>query len=291
MTTRNTKLSLHRFLTRQRKYLIAAAVVLIFTLPILVKTLTSQSDQPPQPVQLPTENVISDGTMRRIQIPILMYHYIGQLPENADPYRIELTVSTQRFREHLEYLASQGYSSVSLYEVNSALLSGTALPVKPIVLTFDDGYRDHYDNVLPLLREFNFTGTFFVITGYADQGLPQYLSWLQIQEMAQQGMSIEPHTKSHIDLRQRSRDELIYEIVGSVESIQAHTGQSGAIFAYPGGRYDDQTLSVIQDTSIRRAVTTEHGSLLTSDNLYELPRLRISGEMSVTALGQLLNSG
>jgi peptidoglycan/xylan/chitin deacetylase (PgdA/CDA1 family) len=291
MTTRNIKLSLHRLLTVKRSHLAVVLLMMIFTLPLVVKTLTSQSDRLQQPIQLPTENVISDGTLRRIQVPILMYHYVGPLPENPDQYRVELTVSTQRFREHLEYLASQGYSSVSLYEVNSALLSGTPLPAKPIVLTFDDGYRDHYDNVLPLLREFNFNGTFFVITGYADQGLPQYLSWAQIQEMAQQGMSIEPHTKSHIDLRQRTRDELIYEIVGSVESIQAHTGQSGAIFAYPGGRYDDQTLSVLHDTSVRRAVTTEHGSLLTSDNLYELPRLRISGEMSVTALDQLLHSG
>jgi peptidoglycan/xylan/chitin deacetylase (PgdA/CDA1 family) len=291
MTIRIHNLSLHRFFKRLRVHhirLLFVISVLGLTLPLLVKTLTSQPDQP---VQLPTENVIGDGTMRRIYIPILMYHYVGQLPKDPDPYRVELTVSTQRFREHLEYLISQGYSSVSLYEVNNALLSGSPLPAKPIILTFDDGYRDHYENVFALLREFNLRGTFFVITGYADQGLSQYLSWAQIEEMAQQGMWIEPHTKSHIDLRERSREQLIYEIVGSVESIQAHTGQSGAIFAYPGGRYDNQTLSVIQDTPIRRAVTTQHGALLTSDNFYELPRLRVSGEMSVTALDQLLRSG
>jgi peptidoglycan/xylan/chitin deacetylase (PgdA/CDA1 family) len=282
------KLSLYRFFTFRRLQLVAVMAILALTLPAPVRTLISQSDQP---ITLPTENVISDGTLRRIYVPVLMYHYVGDLPEESDRYRVELTVSTQRFREHLEYLVSQGYSSVSLYEVNNALVSGSSLPAKPIVLTFDDGYRDHYDNVFPLLKEFNFRGTFFVITGYADQGLPQYLSWVQIQEMAQQGMWIEPHTKSHKDLRERTREELIYEIAGSIESIQAHTGQSGAMFAYPGGRYDGQTLSVIQDTPVRRAFTTQHGAHLTSDNLYELPRLRISGEMSVAALDQLLRSG
>ncbi len=284
MTMRTNKLSICRFLYIKRLWTAICTILLFITVMPLISQQSAESE-------LSSETTISDGTLRRIYVPVLMYHYVGTLPEDPDPYRIELTVSAQRFREHIEYLVSQGYSSVSLYEVNEALLNGTPLPPKPIVLTFDDGYLDHYTNVFPILRQHSFTGTFFIITGYADQGLPQYLSWPQIQEMARQGMSIEPHTKSHIDLRQRPREQLIYEIVGSIESIQAHTGQRGTVFAYPGGRYDQQTLSVIRETPVQLAVTTTHGAYLTTDNRYELPRLRISGEMSVTALAQLLRSG
>ncbi len=282
MTIRIHKLSIYRFLRSQIFWALLTSIVL---------TLSIQSSTSQQPSESLSQTSIADGTLRRIYVPILMYHYVGPLPEDADRYRTELTVSAQRFREHIEFLVSQGYSSTSLYEVNNALLTGAPLPPKPIVLTFDDGYTDHYTNVLPILREYNFTGTFFIITGYADQGLTQHLSWAQIQEMGYNGMSIEPHTKSHIDLRQRPREQLIYEIVGSMESIQAHTGQKGTIFAYPGGRYDEQTLSIIQQTGVQRAVTTTHGAWLTTDNRYELPRLRVSGEMSVAALAQLLRSG
>jgi hypothetical protein len=62
------------------------------------------------------------------------------------------------------------------------------------------------------------------------------------------------------------------------------------MFAYPSGRYDDYTLNVLETLPVWRAVTTQHGSLYTTDNYLELPRLRVSGNMGVAGLAQLLNS-
>lgn len=231
-----------------------------------------------------------DGTLRRIHVPVLMYHYVGDLPEDSDIYRTDLTLDPGVFRGHLEYLRDENYTTISLYDLYDALVYGRELPPRPIVLTFDDGHIDHYENVFPLLREFDFTGTFFIITQTADEANVDYVTWAQIQEMAAAGMSMESHTKTHIDLRDRDHDRLVYEILGSIESLRAHTGQPTRMFAYPAGRYDENTLAVLGQAGVQIALTTQYGAYHTSDNLLELPRLRISRDTGVPGLDHLLRS-
>lgn len=236
------------------------------------------------------ESMIGDGTLRRIRVPILMYHYVSPLPPDADEFRIALTLEPGIFREHLQYLKDQEYTSISLYDLHDALSLGKPLPPKSVILTFDDGYIEHYTTVYPLLKEYGFSGTFFIITGRADNNDPGYVSWNQIQEMSENGMFMESHTKSHSDLRERSYDFLVYEILGSIESLKAHTNEDVNLFCYPAGRYDDSTLEVLNTLPIWIAVTTQPGTLHTTDNMLELPRLRITNDTGVLGLAQLLNS-
>jgi peptidoglycan/xylan/chitin deacetylase (PgdA/CDA1 family) len=151
----------------------------------------------------------ADGTLRRIRVPILMYHYISEPPPGADAYRIELSITPDIFRAHMQYLEDEGYTPVSLYDLDAALIRGAALPAKPVILTFDDGHIDHYTNVFPILKEYGFTATFFVITARLDERNADYINWEQAEEMATTGMNIEPHTKNHFDLRNRNRDFLV----------------------------------------------------------------------------------
>ncbi len=231
-----------------------------------------------------------DGTFRRIRVPILMYHYVGDLPADADKYRIDLTVSTATFQAHVGYLFDQGFTPISLYQMNQALLDGTPLPNKPVVLTFDDGYSDAYTNVFPTLKARGFTGTFFIITSRPDDHDPNYMSWDQIREMADAGMSMESHTKDHPNLSGRAYDYLVYQLLGSLQSLSAYTGRQPHMLAYPGGDYDQNLLDVARTMPIWRAVTTEHGRYVTTDNRLEVPRLRVSGSYGVPALAQILNS-
>lgn len=233
--------------------------------------------------------VTADDTVRRIRVPILMYHYVSPLPPEADNIREGLTVSPDTFRSHVEYLASEGYTSISLYEMNKALDDGSPLPSKPIILTFDDSYTDHYTYVFPVLQEFGFTGTFFVITEYTDNQNLNHMTWQQIKEMSDAGMSMESHTKSHNTLVERTYDFLVWEIVGSIESLESHTGSRPEIFSYPVGRYDNNTLAMLDTTSVIRAVTTEYGVYHTMHNALLSPRLRITGEMGVAGLRNLLD--
>jgi len=239
-----------------------------------------------EPMQHPV--IASDGTLRRIRVPILMYHYISPLPADADAYRQDLTITPDVFRAHMRYLHDEGYSTISMYQLDEALMQGSLLPPNPIILTFDDGYIDAYTTVFPILREFGLTGTFFIITGRADANDPDYVNWQQISEMSAAGMSMESHTKNHADLRGRTYDFLVYELLGSLESLQAYTGIEPHIFAYPIGHYDGMTLDVVRGLPVWRAVTTQAGMLQTTDNRLEMPRVRVSGDTGVSGLAYLL---
>lgn len=229
-----------------------------------------------------------DGTLRRVRVPILMYHYVSDLPEDADDIRRGLTITPDQFREQMVYLRAAGYTTISLYQLRDALTRGTPLPSQPIILTFDDGYLDHYLYVFPTLRRFGYTGTFFIITGLADAVHPGHLNWAQIREMAAAGMSMESHTKNHPDLRNRSYEFLVYELLGSLESLQAHTGVSAHMLAYPVGRYDDAVLAVVRQMPIWSAVTTQPGVVHTTDRLLELARVRVPAGAGAAGLAAAL---
>lgn len=254
-----------------------ALLCLLMAGPLVVGLQTRAADQ------------IGDGTWRRIRVPILMYHYISPLPEDADDIRTDLTITPDLFREHMAYLAAEGYDTITLDHLEAALLWGHPLPDNPVILTFDDGYTDHYEYVLPVLQDYGFTGTFFVITGRADRADAGYLTWAQIKMMADGGMNMQPHTKNHVDLRERDREFLVYEMLGSRESVEAHTGHAARMFSYPAGRYDAMTLDVAEALDLALAVTTRPGMLHTTDARLELPRVRVHGDTTAAGLAYLLS--
>jgi peptidoglycan/xylan/chitin deacetylase (PgdA/CDA1 family) len=262
------------------KTFILCLILLILSLSPAVAQDTSPDPDPPP---------AWDGTFRRIRVPILMYHYVSELPADADEYRRDLTLSPESFQDHVDFLFYQGYNPISLYQLDQALANGTPLPPKPVALTFDDGYIDHYTNVFPALKTYNFTGTFFIITGKADSNEAGYVNWNQIAEMAAAGMNMESHTKNHIDLRGREYDTLVYEMLGSMESLRFYTGRWPHIFCFPVGNYDDTAINVLETLPVWRAVTTENGTLHTNDNRLLMPRVRVSSDTTVTNLARLLS--
>lgn len=230
-----------------------------------------------------------DGTLRRIRLPILMYHYVETLPPNADNIRRGLTVSPELFEQHLGYLQQHGYETVNSEQVYHALTVGAPLPPKPIMLTFDDGYDTHYSIVFPLLRQYGMIGTFYVITSALDHQRSGHMTWPQAVEMAQAGMEIAAHTKNHVELRGRTHDQLVYEVIGSIESITAYAGQRPFGFAYPVGRYDRNTLRFMATVGPIVATTTQNGLYISTDTMLTAPRLRITQNVTPYALGRMLN--
>lgn len=230
-----------------------------------------------------------DGTLRRIRVPILMYHYVSELPADADDIRRGLTVEPEIFARQMTYLVEAGYNTVTLNEVDLALETGAPLPPNPVVLTFDDGHLDHYTHAFPILQANSQVGTFFIVSGFADNSREGYMSWAQIEAMAVAGMRMEAHSRTHSDLRERSFDFLVFEIAGSMESLAAHTGIEPSMFAYPVGRYDTDTLAVTASAGIQRAVTTQIGTWQNTTNRLEMPRMRVTNEVLADGMAYLLN--
>ncbi|MCP4357287.1 MAG: polysaccharide deacetylase family protein [Chloroflexi bacterium] len=243
---------------------------------------------PPQAGPLPTPNGIYSYTLKT---PILMYHYISIHPEDADKYRIDLSVAPDDFRAQMEYLAENGYTAVDPYDLSRAITDKTDLPAKPIIITIDDGYRDNYTNAFPILKEFGFTATIFLATDFLDRGDPNYLTWEMVKEMSDYGIKFEAHSKSHIDLREQSRDHLVWELLGSQETIAAHIGYRPHYFAYPGGRYDEDTIAVLQELGFWGAVTTMGGTWHGFEDRFEWTRVRIHNYTTIPDFADLVDLG
>lgn len=236
------------------------------------------------PTRAPTENPVAaappstpDGQTRAARLPILMYHYISDPPANADSYRRDLSVPPREFEIQLAYLRDAGYTSITLDDLLQHLTAGHPLPDKPVILTFDDGYLDNYLYAFPLLRQYGFSGTFFVITSLLDEARPGYISWEQAQQMQENGMDIQSHSLSHPDLSGQSIALLQHEIAGSRQAIEAHLHKPVRFFAYPFGQYDRQVIDVLRSAGYQAAVTTMAGVVHTSTALFELARVRIHG--------------
>jgi len=243
--------------------------------PTMTRTPTSTPTATPTPT--PTPLPTPDGVARQVRVPILMYHHIAVPPADADIYRRDLSVTPENFAAQLQYLAEQGYQTITLYDLVYYLALGWPLPPKPIILTFDDGYRDNYTHAFPLLRKHGFVGTFFILTEPIDQKHEEYLTWPQVREMNAAGMDIEVHGRTHRDLRGRDTDFLIWEIVGPQEIVEARIHHRPRFFCYPSGEYDDLVIAILKSAHFWGAVTTEQGTLHTSENLFDLQRIRIKG--------------
>lgn len=237
-------------------------------------TITRTPPPTPTPVG-PTPD--AKATERTVHVPILMYHYVEPWPVEAGELRQGLTVQPADFAAQMRYLAEQGYVTVSLYDVIRALAVGQPLPPKAVVLTFDDGYRTLMNDAVPTLQQYDYTGTVFVITQFMDEGRSEYLTWEQAEALQAQGWSIEPHTKTHEALAGRDRDFQLYQMLGSIETVAAHTGEYPRFFAYPLGYYDEVSVQLAEDLQLWGAVTTEFGFDHTLASPYTLRRVRVNG--------------
>ncbi len=220
-----------------------------------------------------------------------MYHYVSIPPEDADVYRTDLSVEPEVFREQMAYLAENGFTTVDLYDLSRTISNKQELPEKPIILTFDDGYLDIYENAFPILQEYGFTGTFFIPTAFIDNNRAGYMNWAMIEEMAAEGHRFEPHSRTHLDLRGRERDTLIWEILGPQETLAAHIGYTPRYFAYPSGQYDQDVISLLYELDFWGAVTTMGGKWHGFIDRYEWVRLRIRNDTPLAEFIDLVEPG
>ena len=215
---------------------------------------------------------------RVIDTPILVYHHIHELPANASAPMRRWTVLPEVFEAHMDWVASQGYHTITMEQLIGHLKHGLGLPSKPIVLSFDDGWKDHYNVAFPILKKHGFTATFFIITDSV--GHSAYMNWAQILEMSAAGMDMQAHTVTHPKLPSISHEQAQYEIVGSKKALEYHLKKPVTVLAYPYGSYDDDVIAITKDAGFEGAATISGlngGYLFRADQSYTLDRYAIEG--------------
>ncbi len=218
-----------------------------------------------------------------MKIPILFYHKISR--PNPKAKVLDLYVTPYNFRRQMRYLKWRGYKTISLDDLFKWLSFGETLPKRPIILTFDDGYEDNYTYAFPILKEFGFTATIFLITkdiggfsGWVDSEetiKEPILSWEKIKDMSDYGIDFQPHTHTHPSLPKLDEQKIREEVVVSKEIIEKELKKEADFLCYPYGHFDSKTEQVLREVGYKGALTTKRGLVRQNDNPYALNRIGI----------------
>ncbi len=195
-------------------------------------------------------------------IPSLMYHKIGDSPKGSRLQK--LWVTTADFRGQLEYLRAEGWTSMLFRELAEASDGKRAMPEKPVLITFDDGYANNYEEAFPLLKEFGMKGNIFLVyetmerhNAWHDPATEPWLrmlTWAQIHEMQNSGLvEFGSHTMRHRNLPQISLEDAGWEIRESKLRLEEALGRPMTGFAYPygAGAYVPEVRALVREAGYR----------------------------------------
>ncbi|GAB2915569.1 polysaccharide deacetylase family protein [Paralcaligenes ginsengisoli] len=216
-------------------------------------------------------------------IPVLMYHQLGLPAPKGSPYR-GLTVHPSDFRRQMIWMRRFGYRGLSMRDLVPYLKGDKR--GKVFGITFDDGYRNVYQNGLPILSELGFTSTNYFVARQLggenvwdiEKGVPRsaLMSVEEMQAWAAAGQEVGSHTLDHVDLPQISPELADYQIKQSRHELERALGAEVSAFCYPYGHETPEVRAMVQGAGYRNATTTERGLARRSDDLYGIPRVTVA---------------
>ena len=272
-------------------FLIVAAGVLFFVhethsqKPFVADTQRNSMKKLPPDIKKELQYASPSATFR---VPILMYHYVEYVKDKGDKIRISLNIIPAVFEQQVITLQQAGYTFMTAKDLADALDGKRQMPDQPVLLTFDDGYRDFYTDVYPILQAYNVKATSYIIPGFLNQ--PNFMTDAQVQEIASKSadlIDIGAHTVHHVWLKGLPYITAQKEINDSKTMLEQLTGHSVVSFAYPYGALDKQAVALVADAGFTTAVSTIPGINASQINRFFLYRIR-PGARTGASLLQLL---
>lgn len=209
------------------------------------------------PVAISSSTVIHD---RVAYVPVLVYHSVRPHVPHESKDQEAYDITPELLDEELRFIREKGFTTITFLDVAAYFDRGVPLPPNPVILTFDDGWKNQYVYAYPLLRYYGMKATFFVFTNPIDHKNPHWMSWQEIQELDQNGMEIGSHSKTHPYLSKIVDDAVLEkEITGSKEIIESELKHPIISFAYPFGLRNAQTVLAVARAGYRIARTIESG--------------------------------
>jgi peptidoglycan/xylan/chitin deacetylase (PgdA/CDA1 family) len=219
-------------------------------------------------------------------VPILMYHLVSsRRVRGFEKY----TVSPETFAAQMTWLVRTGHTSVTLDDLVDSRCGCRALPPKPVVITFDDGYRDCIKFALPVLRELGLAATIFVVAGFVDgtsrwliedrgvEPLPLF-SWLEAQQLRDAGIQCGSHALTHARLANVSAEQCRYELAESRRLLSERVGYEVAHLSFPHGSYSPAVQRTAREIGYRSACSVRIGLSAPGDDLFALHRVSVNGQ-------------
>ena len=222
------------------------------------------------------------------RIVILMYH--GTPFEKPDS---RYSIQVKKFLAQLNYLKKDGWHTALIQDLKNP----EKLQKKTVILTFDDGFDNNYKGAFIPLLEHAMKATWFITTNYIDRHAlwmgaetkqTKMLSSIQLKEMSQQGMEIASHTCSHPDLSRLHYSKQLEELKQSKKTLESILSRTIVSFAYPYGRYNEETLSAIKEARYLLACSTQSGFYQSTESPLLIRRVTIFKNDTVFTLANKL---
>jgi biofilm PGA synthesis lipoprotein PgaB len=209
---------------------------------------------------------------------ITLYHHVSESTPAST------SVSPAMFKQHLDHLRDDGFNVMPLPELLEALHERRQIPDKSTAITFDDGYISIYDTAFPILEEYGFPFTVFINTQPLNDKMQGYMSWAQVKEMSDAGVTIANHMENHPHMVDALPDEdnaardqrLREELLRAQERIEAETGQNHKFIAYPYGEYDLANKAMLEELGFM-GIGQQSGAVGFAADFLALPRFPFGG--------------
>jgi peptidoglycan/xylan/chitin deacetylase (PgdA/CDA1 family) len=224
----------------------------------------------------------------QLAIPILMYHQISPQPSRAVR---KYVVSVKAFAAQMNWLSRAGYVPISLDALIAYRSGRGTLPLRPVVITFDDGFRDCAEHAVPILKAQNFTATFYLVAGLvsktsrwllSERGIEfPLLDWATARQLKSAGFHCGSHTMSHARLADLSPALCREELLGSRQLLEDNLGHAVTHLAYPFGSFNDSVRAIVAETGYRSACSVQIGLSPVDDDPLALRRVPICGQDSL----------
>lgn len=198
-------------------------------------------------------------------VPVLNYHQVN------NRFNTVLTMKPENFDEQMKYLHDNDYHTITLEQFDAYMRGESDLPDRPVLITFDDGYIDNYQEAFPILKKYHMGATIFLIVNLV--GTKGYLTWDQVAEMSQHGIEFGSHTMSHKPLTSFDAQGARHELVDSKAAIESHIGQKVTFIAFPEGKFNDMVMEETKKAGYAYAFTVDTGRDFPWDDHYDLDRV------------------
>lgn len=228
-----------------------------------------------------------------VKVPVLMYHRIETNPNISDTWQISVT----EFKQEMEYLKNNGYTTLTNDQLYNIIAKKASMPAKPVLLTFDGATIDFYNNAYPILKQYGFNATEYVVTDQigTSWGSPsdiiRIMNENQLKTVGNNKIELENHSTTHGHIANLSTAELTKRVSGATAKIESLTNKPVKYFAYPFGESSNNFVNVLKSLNVKMAFKVGGGIATDSSDLMNMPRIAIVNTDNITTFTRKLTTG
>jgi len=261
---------------------------------------------------------------------ILMYHHLAPAGTYQDSLDVNnhAILNVENFEEQMAWLSANGYHGMFVSELQEYLTSGTHIPKKTVLLTFDDGYESGYVYALPILKKYQMKANFSVVvrdsqrrqdkrddTAYRPDSL-RHMTFDEMREMVASGLveigshsfnshgnvnvddtgktapaliNLHYNTKtSHLETKAEYTSRVTEDLKMSQTVLCRELGSEPGYFAYPYGAFTEDLVKIVKNAGFQAALTVKNGRVTMARQLFTLPRYNVANDMTLEEYAKLV---